>query len=97
MSDKGLSLAVDAMGADGGIGTILQGCRLALENGLKSRLVLFGKETEISREASALGSSLSSAQFSIRHTEGVVTMDDKPAHVLRRRDGTPQCGGPLRP
>lgn len=84
MSDKTHSLAVDVMGADGGIGTIIQGCLIAARRGLKARLVLFGREDEIRHEIGRAGLYFPDGKCEIRHADDIVTMDDKPARMLRR-------------
>lgn len=84
MSDANPAIAIDAMGADGGIATVLAGCDAAIRNGLKARLLLTGREGEIREAAEAAQVNLDPARFTVRHAGDVVTMKDKPSQVMRR-------------
>jgi glycerol-3-phosphate acyltransferase PlsX len=76
-----LTLAVDAMGGDGGPTPVVEGVVAALDQGLKARVLLFGQEDRlrplVARRAAA-------GAIEIRHAPTAVSMTDKPMHVLRR-------------
>ncbi len=84
MSNSQISIAVDAMGADGGIITILNGCKAAMDKGLKAKLLLTGDEVQIREAAATAGVILDGGQVTVRHAEQVVSMQDKPSQVMRR-------------
>lgn len=74
-------LAIDAMGGDAGPGTVVGGVAHAVARGLDAHFVFFGDEAALAplvAEVPALKGA------DIRHATGVVSMSDKPMHVLRR-------------
>ena len=77
-----VTLAVDAMGADGGLDATVGGCAEARRQGLKASLRLFGDEAAISAAAERFGLT----GYETRAAEGVVAMDDKPTRAMRRKD-----------
>ena len=81
---RDVTLAVDAMGADGGLDATVGGCAAARAGGLAARLRLYGDETKI-REA-LTRHPVEGAE--VCHAEGVITMDDKPTRAMRRRDSS---------
>ena len=73
---KPLRLALDVMGADGGVDTVIEGVSRAYKSGVTAHITLHGREGEIKP---ALGSrEVPSDHISVRHTEDVITMDEKP-------------------
>ncbi|MGV6800498.1 MAG: phosphate acyltransferase PlsX [bacterium] len=83
------ALAVDLMGADGGAETIIKGCSRAIKNGLKSRLILFGREEEVTPILQLYAANwVQERRMELRHFEGVVTMTDKPTLIMRRGKNT---------
>lgn len=87
MTDKSASsgrvrIALDVMGADKGVGEVLDGLGIAFEAGLNAHVTLHGREDEIASGVSARG--LSDRSITISHSEGVITMEDKPTDALRR-------------
>lgn len=74
-------LAIDAMGGDAGSGTVVEGAALARRKGVRAQYVFFGDgETlrpDVSRYEELAGSR-------IEPCTGVVSMLDKPSHVIRR-------------
>lgn len=79
-----LSIAVDVMGGDGGVGAMLHGCAKALEDGITSKLILFGNEPEMRRIVAAEKIVFPHGRIEFRHAEDVVTMDTKPSQAMRR-------------
>ncbi len=77
-----LTLAIDAMGGDKGPGEVVRGCAVAIERGLRAKLLIIGRDDELKAHLEA--SSLPSGQHAFLHAEGVVQMDDKPARAIRR-------------
>ncbi len=83
---KPLRLALDVMGADGGVDTVIEGLSRAYKNGVTAHVTLHGREGEIK---TALASrELPNDHISVRHTEDVITMDEKPTGALRRGRGS---------
>jgi len=79
-----LSIAVDVMGGDGGLSAMLNGCAKALNEGLKSKLVLVGNEAELRRIIAEEKIVFPHGRFDIIHADGVITMEDKPSQAVRR-------------
>lgn len=79
---KSCTLAVDVMGGDQGPRAVLEGCALAVQAGLKAKLLLVGQQDVIEAERQAAG--LGDHPTDILHADGVVAMDEKPARALRR-------------
>jgi len=75
-------LAVDAMGGDCGPETIVEGLAKAAERIASIRFIVFGREDEVRPLIEARRSL--DGRCEARHADGVVTMQDKPAAVLRR-------------
>ena len=76
-----VTLAVDVMGADGGLDATVGGCARARANGLRADLRLYGREDEVRAAVERHG--LTGA--SVVHAEDVIAMDDKPTRAMRRR------------
>lgn len=75
-------LALDVMGADGGVDTVIQGVLQAYEAGLAAIVTLHGREGEI---RTALASrALPQDRVKIQHADDVITMEEKPTGALRR-------------
>lgn len=74
-------LGIDAMGGDSGPQAVIEGAALAIRQGLRARIVLFGDEQQL-KPLVAAQNNLGGAE--IRHADNVVAMTDKPMHVLRR-------------
>ena len=81
MSDE-LCLAVDAMGGDAGAEAIVDGVVLAVSKGLTAKVLFFGQESVLAPLIAAQPSL--AGRCEVRHAADVVTMEDKPAGVLRR-------------
>lgn len=75
-------IAVDAMGGDHGPGVVISGAVAAAKDE-KIHLVLVGKPDVVEAELSTLDTD--GVSFEIVPAEQVVTMDDKPSDVLRRK------------
>ena len=78
---SGVTLAVDAMGADGGLAATVGGCAEARAAGLRAKLRLFGREDEVRAAVAEHG--LEGAE--IVHADDVVAMDDKPTRAMRMK------------
>ena len=80
-SPESVTLAVDVMGADGGLDATVGGCARARANGLRARLRLYGREDEV--RAAVERHALTNAE--VVHADDVIAMDDKPTRAMRRR------------
>ena len=76
-----LTLAIDAMGGDAGPEPVVNGVALAVSKGLKAKFEFFGDEAVL-KPLIANARGLSGAV--IQHADNVVSMTDKPSHVIRR-------------
>ncbi|MEZ5892111.1 MAG: phosphate acyltransferase PlsX [Parvularculaceae bacterium] len=74
-------LAIDAMGGDAGPGAVVDGVAVARKRGLKAKVIFFGDKAALEPLVAA---NRETAGSEIRHTEAVVSMTDKPSHVIRR-------------
>ncbi len=74
-------LAVDAMGGDEGPVAVIEGVAIALKRGLKADIVFYGDQEQLQPLIEAR-QVLHNAV--IVHTAKAVSMDDKPAQILRR-------------
>ena len=74
-------LAIDAMGGDGGPEAVVDGAAHAVMRGLKAQFLFVGDEARL---APLIAGADALKGADIRHTESVVSMTDKPMHVLRR-------------
>ncbi len=80
-----MRLAVDVMGGDHGAGVVVGGALAALKDSAAIReLVLVGNQAEISRHPCLEGGS-GDPRVRILHASEVVTMEDGPMEVLRRK------------
>ncbi|MEL7485890.1 MAG: phosphate acyltransferase PlsX [Pseudomonadota bacterium] len=80
-----IRLAVDAMGADAGPETVVDGVAAAVRSGVSASFTLFGDEQRLSALLKDRG--LSSSADAV-HADAVVSMTDKPSQVLRRGRNT---------
>lgn len=82
-----MRIAVDVMGGDHGCGVVVKGVKLALEADHKiSAIVLVGKEEQI--RAALTEASLRDSRVEILHASEVLTMDDKPADIRKKKDSS---------
>jgi glycerol-3-phosphate acyltransferase PlsX len=82
----GTVISVDAMGGDRGPAAVVTGLSYALSDHPDIRFILHGNETELKRlVAKRRGLA---EHCAIRHADGVVTMGEKPSHVMRNGKGT---------
>ncbi|MGE5952977.1 MAG: phosphate acyltransferase PlsX [Qipengyuania vulgaris] len=79
-------IAIDAMGGDEGVRTMVEGAALARRRHDRFKFLLVGDETRI-REALADHPGMSGAS-EILHCEDVVAGDEKPSRALRRAKST---------
>jgi glycerol-3-phosphate acyltransferase PlsX len=86
MSDS-VVISVDAMGGDQGPAVAVPGAALAAQRlGPKVRFLLHGDQVAIESELNRYPAAR--AVCEVRHAEGVIAMDEKPAQALRRAKGT---------
>src|SRR5947207_10506631 len=79
-----MRIVVDVMGGDHGCEVVIEGVKAALHNcGTISALHLVGDEAEM--RAAMIKARLDDPRVRILHTAEVLTMDDKPLDVLRRK------------
>lgn len=78
-------LSVDAMGSDKGPTMVVEGLDLFFKNNPQARVLLHGRLAEL--EPLVKGKSWET-RVDLVHAEGVVTMDDKPAQVMRHGRNT---------
>ena len=79
-----MRIAVDVMGGDHGIGVVIDGAQQALEALPHiENLLLVGREDEI--HAALLARGIRNDRISVVHASEVLTMQDKPMDVLRRK------------
>ncbi len=79
-------VAIDAMGGDKGVGAVVEGMQLSLEQNPRLRFLLHGDGDSLSgalRNDRAL-----SGRVEIRHSDSVITMNDKPSKALRSAQGS---------
>ncbi len=80
-SAKALVLAVDAMGGDAGPKVVVEGVAHAAQRGLAAQFIFFGDREQL---APLIENRQELAGAKIHHADNVVSMTDKPMHVLRR-------------
>lgn len=76
-------ISVDAMGGDRGPQAVIDGIALSAEKNPAIRFIVHGRAAEITPMIARAGLS---DRCVIRDAEGIVTMDDKPSQVIRRKD-----------
>ena len=81
----GIVLSVDAMGSDKGPTMVVEGLDLFFENNPQARVLLHGRLAAL--EPLVKGKYWA-PRVDLVHAEGVVTMDDKPAQVMRHGRNT---------
>lgn len=79
-------LSVDAMGGDAGPSAIVAGCSKSARKNPKLGFILHGPEEELTRLVARRKPLRGRCQ--ITQADTVVTMDDKPSHVVRHGQGT---------
>lgn len=77
-----LTISVDAMGGDAAPAIVLDGVAISAERHPGVRFLLHGDEAAVEPLVKARPAVRDRVE--IRHTEGVVTMEDRPSQVLRR-------------
>lgn len=76
-----LILAIDAMGGDAGARPVVDGVARAVKKGLKAKFLFFGDAAQLEP---LLADENRLAGAEICHADNVVSMTDKPSHVIRR-------------
>jgi len=80
--EKVITLAIDAMGGDAGPKAVVDGAAHAIGKGLRANIVLFGDKAVLEPLIAATKGPLNDAV--IAHMPSIVSMTDKPSHVIRR-------------
>lgn len=78
-----ISISLDAMSGDRGPEVVLKAARLALARHDDLHFVLVGDKSQLQKLAASSG--LDSSRITLQHASEVVTMDDAPAHAIRRK------------
>ncbi len=80
-----MKIIIDAMGGDNAPGEIVRGAALAVKE-LKASVILVGNESIIRRELGACGDqNLIGAGLELVHADEVITMEDDPFDVVRKK------------
>lgn len=85
MQGAPIVISVDAMGGDKGPAAVVAGVCASLREHPDMHVLLHGNENEV---APLLAQSGLEGRITLRHAEGVVTMDDKPSQVMRHGQKT---------
>ena len=80
-NERDVTLAIDAMGGDAGPSAVVDGVAQAFANGMDAKVLLFGDERQL---APLVENAHGMKNVSVRHAADVVSMSDKPSHVIRR-------------
>src|SRR5512138_2871694 len=78
---KALTIALDAMGGDAAPQMVVRGAAIALERFPEIRFIMVGREREVAPLLT--GKKALQAATELRHTDDVVSSDDKPSVALR--------------
>ena len=81
-----ITLSIDAMSGDRGVGDVLRGMGKSLQANPRLRYIVHGDAGVLGRELRA-GSPLAE-RTEVRHAETVIAMDEKPSRALRRAKGS---------
>ncbi len=81
-----LVISIDAMGGDHGPSVVVPAVARAVKEGLDARFLLHGAEPQL-KEALAKFPALD-GRVEIRHTDKVISSDEKPAQAMRRGKGS---------
>ena len=81
-SSNRVTISVDAMGGDAGPSAVVEGCAISAGKNPDIGFILHGDETAL--RALVARHAILAGRTDIRHSPGVVRMDDKPAQVMRR-------------
>lgn len=83
-------ISIDAMGSDRGPGAVVAGIERSAAKNPDIHFIVHGDEAELSR---LIGRRRQlDGRCDIRHAARVVTMDEKPSHVMRHGEGTSMWG-----
>ncbi len=85
-SDLQTTVSVDAMGGDAGPSEVVSGCVLSAEKNPQIAFALHGDKTVL--EPLVARHPVLGGRVRIVHADDVVTMKEKPSHVMRRGKGT---------
>lgn len=81
---KNITIAIDVMGGDHGLKTLIPACIRAAKQNPELKLLLVGNQTQISSQLEKLNL-INSSQYTIVHASEVVEMDELPSHALRNK------------
>ena len=80
---KYISIAIDAMGGDHGLKTLIPACVLAAKHNPDLKLLLVGDQRQVNTHLNKF--SVNREQFSVVHASEVVAMDELPSHAMRNK------------
>ena len=81
-----ITVSVDAMGGDAGPAEVVAGCALSVHKNPALDVVLHGDSAVLTPLVAR--NDVLKGRASVTHADGVVTMDEKPSHVMRHGKGT---------
>lgn len=84
MSEKNITVAVDAMGGDYGLDVVVPACVSAAKANPDLKILVVGDHDEIKAGLKKIGAA-NNRQIFIIHASEVVTMDELPSHALRNK------------
>ena len=79
-------VSVDAMGGDKGCGAVVSGMSLAAKTYPQIKFIVHGDKAQLAPLLTKRKNL--NGKYEIRHTDDVITMDDKPAHAMRNGKGS---------
>jgi glycerol-3-phosphate acyltransferase PlsX len=82
--DSRVTIALDAMGGDFGIGVVVPAAVFAARKNPDVNFILVGDEAEIQTALDKAGSA-GDSQLRVQHASQTVTMDELPSHALRNK------------
>lgn len=84
---KQITIALDAMGGDNGVKTVVPAALASLKNHPELSLILTGDESVIRKEIlrSSIKISVLEKRLQIIHTDEAVAMDELPSHAIRNK------------
>ncbi|SDX02907.1 phosphate:acyl-[acyl carrier protein] acyltransferase [Litoreibacter albidus] len=85
MSSSDTVISIDAMGGDLGPAVVVAGMAMSAKANPEVRFIVHGDKDELSKHIEKRGIA---DRCEIRHTDDVVTMHEKPSHVMRHGKGT---------
>ena len=79
-----ITIAIDAMGGDHGLDSVIPACVRAVQNNPDLTLLLAGDQDQINQRLGKQGT-FSAKQIKVVHASEVVAMDELPSHAMRNK------------